>query len=195
MATRHLIVGSGPAGINAIETIRRIDADAQITLLGDEPAYARMLLPYYLEGAIEERAVMTGDAAWFAERGVTTRLGVRVAAVDSAKQRVTLDDGSHQGWDRLLLATGSRSARPPIDGLDEPGVQNLWTLADATGFLAAPHSHTAIVGAGFIAFTVLDALVLRSERVSLLEIAPQVPTEKTRAASDEDRGFRHHNSL
>jgi NAD(P)H-nitrite reductase large subunit len=64
--------------------------------------------------------------------------------------------------------------RPPIDGLDGPGIVNLWTLADANRFLAEPRPHTVIVGAGFIAFTILDAIAARSDRVTLLEIEDQV---------------------
>ena len=174
MATRHLIIGAGPAGINAIETLRAIDSDCEIALICDEPAYARMVLPYYLEGKIEERAVMTGDEAWFSERGVTTHLGVRVTAVDPGSNQVVLDDGARLGYDRLLVATGSRAARPPIDGLDGSGIVNLWTLADAKHFLAEPRPHTVIVGAGFIAFTILDAIAERSDRVTILEIEDRV---------------------
>ena len=174
MATRHLIIGAGPAGINAIETLRAIDSDCEIALVCDEPAYARMVLPYYLEGKIDERAVMTGGKEWFSECGVTAHLGVRVTAVDPASKCVTLDDASQLGYDRLLVATGSRAARPPIDGLDGPGVVNLWTLADANGFLSEPRPHTVIVGAGFIAFTILDAIAARSDRVTILEVEDRV---------------------
>ncbi|MEE2994754.1 MAG: hypothetical protein VX603_16450 [Gemmatimonadota bacterium] len=52
MAARHVIIGGGPGGINAIETIRGYDADASITLISDEPAYARMALPYYISKSI-----------------------------------------------------------------------------------------------------------------------------------------------
>jgi len=174
MATRHLIVGAGPAGINAIETLRAIDPDCEIALVCDEPAYARMVLPYYLEGKIDERAVMTGGDDWYSECGVDARLGVRVTAVDPAAKRVTLDDATELAYDRLLVATGSRAARPPIDGLDGAGVVNLWTLADANGFLAEPRPHTVIVGAGFIAFTILDAIAARSDRLTILEIEDRV---------------------
>jgi NAD(P)H-nitrite reductase large subunit len=174
MAMRHVIIGAGPAGINAIETLRAIDSDCEISLVCDEPAYSRMVLPYYLEGKIDERAVMTGSDEWFSEHGVTTHLGVRVKAVDPGKKMLSLDDGAQLAYDRLLISTGSRAARPPIDGLDGSGIVNLWTLADANEFLAEPRPHTVIVGAGFIAFTVLDAIAARSDRVTILEIEDRV---------------------
>jgi len=174
MATRHVIIGAGPAGINAIETLRAVDSECEIALVCDEPAYARMVLPYYLEGKIEERAVMTGNEEWFSEHGVTTHLGVRVKSVDPGSHQIVLDDGGRLDYDRLLVATGSRAARPPIDGLDGSGIVNLWTLDDANRFLAEPRTHTVIVGAGFIAFTILDAIAARSDRVTILEIEDRV---------------------
>ena len=62
--TRHLIIGGGPAAINAIETIREFDGgNSQITLVSDEPAYSRMVLPYYLADKIPQRQVFTADDA------------------------------------------------------------------------------------------------------------------------------------
>jgi NAD(P)H-nitrite reductase large subunit len=180
---KHVILGAGPAGINAIETLRAIDPDCEIALVCDEPAYARMVLPYYLEGKIDERAVMTGGDEWFSERGVTTHFGTRATGVDRSSNQVSLDNGSQLSFDRLLIATGSRAARPPIDGLDGPGIVNLWTLADANAFLAAPRPHTVIVGAGFIAFTILDAIAARSDRVTILEIEDRVLPNMLDAAS------------
>ena len=91
---RHLIVGGGPAGQSALQTIRALDRDAEISLVCDEPAYARMVLPYYLEGKIEERAVMTGDESWFKRLSVETRFGVEVSGLDGNAHRLTLSDGS-----------------------------------------------------------------------------------------------------
>ena len=183
MATRHVIVGAGPAGQNAIETLRALDGDAVISLVCDEPAYARMVLPYFVEGKITESAVMTGDDAWFDQLGVTRHFGRRVTGVDTGASRALLDDGSSLEYDRLLLATGSRAATPPIEGIDGPGIVNMWTLDDARSYLAAPHSETVIVGAGFIAFTMLDAIVAQSETVKFVELEGQILPHMLDAAS------------
>src|SRR5437868_6980487 len=64
--TRHLIIGGGPAAINAIETIRDVDQGTHpITLVSDEPAYARMVLPYYLAGQIPQEQVFIADDAFY----------------------------------------------------------------------------------------------------------------------------------
>jgi NAD(P)H-nitrite reductase large subunit len=126
---------------------------------------------------------MTGDERGFKELGVSSHLGARVRSVDAGARQVTLDDGSHLDYDRMLVATGSRAARPSIEGLDGSGVINLWTLGDVKTFLAEPRTHTVIVGAGFIAFTVLDAIITRSEQVTFLEIESQVLPNMLDAAS------------
>jgi len=183
MATRHVIVGAGPAGLAALETLRALDGDAQLTLVCDEPAYARMVLPYYVQGSIDERAVATGDPGWFEELGVETRFGARVARVEPGAHRLVLDDGATLEYDRLLVATGSRVRVPPIEGADAAGVIPMWTLDHANGYLAAPHGETVIVGAGFIAFTVLDAIAKRAERVRFVELEPQILPRMLDAAS------------
>jgi NAD(P)H-nitrite reductase large subunit len=158
----------------ALQTIRSLDAEAEIELVCDEAACARMVLPYYLLGNIEERAVLTADDDWFAEQRVKTHIGRRVARVDVGARTLALDDGAALSYDRLLIATGSRATRPPIEGADGEGVVNMWTLADANAYLGAAHGETVVVGAGFIAFTILDAIVARSERVSFVEVAPRI---------------------
>src|SRR5205807_10023643 len=66
LMTRHLIIGGGPAAINAIETIREFDnGSSTITLVSDESAYSRMVLPYYLADRIPRQQVFTGDDAYF----------------------------------------------------------------------------------------------------------------------------------
>ena len=60
--TKHVVLGAGPAGINAIETIRQFDHDGSITLVSNEPAYARMALPYFVAKEIPEAQLLTASA-------------------------------------------------------------------------------------------------------------------------------------
>ena len=174
MPKRHVIIGAGPAGMAALQTLRALDAEAEIVLVCDEPAYARMVIPYYLQGKIAEQAVFTADAAWLAEERIETYSGCRVTSVDTKAKRVALDDGTSLSYDNLLIATGSRASRPPIGGADGEGIVNMWTLDDANAYLGGATDETVIVGAGFIAFTILDAIVARSKKVSFVEIEPRI---------------------
>lgn len=174
MSKHCVIAGGGVAGQAAAETLRQLDSDAAITLVGSETPYSRMVLPYYMEGRIPEQAVFTGDDAWYGEQRIETRFGEGIAAVSPGERRVTLSTGDVLDYDALLLATGSGSVRAPIPGADGPGCLDLWTLDDARAFLSGPHGEVAIIGAGFIASTILDAVVSRSDQVHLLEIEDQI---------------------
>ena len=81
MATKHLIVGGGPAATNAVESIREFaDGAAEITLVCDEPAHSRMALPYWLAGNIPREHTHTGDDAYFEKLGVDLKIGSRVGS-------------------------------------------------------------------------------------------------------------------
>lgn len=176
MAKEHVIIGGGPAGMYAIETIREYDKDSPITLVCDEPAYSRMSLPYYIAGNIPEGHLMTGSLEYFQGMNVRTVLGTRANTVDSKGNRVTLDDGSQVSYDSLLIATGSGAQRLPIPGADQPNVINLWTLDDAKVALGKAKAGASVVfiGAGFIGFIILNAMAKVGCRLSVVEIENQI---------------------
>ena len=176
--TRHLIIGGGPAAINAIETIRDFDGASAITLVCDEPAYARMALPYYLAQRVPRGHMFTADDAYYDQLKVERQIGKRVQKVDPKAKQVTLDDSKTLAFDNLLIATGSSATIPPIPGADLPGVYPLWTLAHADAVLKAtantPKPEVVFVGAGFIGFIVLNAMYKRGWKLHVVEIAKQV---------------------
>ena len=176
MATEHVIIGGGPGGMNAIETIRGYDADASITLISDEPAYSRMALPYYISGNIPVEQVNTGDDDYFGRLGVKTRFGVSVSEVNPHASMLTLSDGSMVPFDNLLIATGSSAQKLNIPGADGDGVHNLWTVADAEKTVDALGSdaEVAFIGAGFIGFIILNAMHKRGARLKVIELEDQV---------------------
>ena len=176
MATKHVIVGGGPGGINAIETIRGYDGDALITLISDEPAYARMALPYYISGDIPEKQVLTGDDGYFERLGVTTKFGSRVTAINPGANTVTLDDGATVEYDNLLIATGSSAQKLNVPGADGDGVYNLWTVEDARNAAAALNGEVevAFIGAGFIGFIILNAMYKVDAKLHVIELENQV---------------------
>ena len=173
----HLIIGSGPAGLNAIETIRSLDGgSSRITLIGDEPAYSRMVLPYYIAGRIPSRQVFTGDDRYFKDLGTDTIFGKRAVFVDTKAGAVTLQDGQRIEYDDLLIATGGSAVRPVLPGADAPGVETLWTLADTESVLKrlTDKSRVVFLGAGFIGFIVLNAMAKRGCRIDVIEREPRL---------------------
>ncbi|MBI4081167.1 MAG: NAD(P)/FAD-dependent oxidoreductase [Candidatus Lambdaproteobacteria bacterium] len=171
---RHVIVGAGPAGVIAAETLRAADAQAEITLLGDEsPApYSRMAIPYYLADRIAEEGMLLRKEPGHFERLRIACLQQTVTAVDAKAKSVRLGDGRRLPYDRLLIATGSRPVAPPIPGLAGAGVHPCWSLADARAIhrLAAKGARVALIGGGFIGSIVMNALHARGVRLTVVEM-------------------------
>ena len=175
---KHVIIGAGPAGVVAAETLRRVDPSSQIVILGDEPEppYSRMALPYLLADNVGESGTYLrhGDAH-FEKLAIEVR-PVRVSGVDTANTRTIASSGAEIAYDRLLIATGAHPIKPPIAGIDSEGVENCWTLADARRILAGarPGSRVVLMGAGFIGCIVLEALAARGVDLVVVEMADRM---------------------
>jgi NADPH-dependent 2,4-dienoyl-CoA reductase/sulfur reductase-like enzyme len=128
-AMKHVILGAGPAGVIAAETIRKHAPYDTIVLVGDEaePPYSRMAIPYLLIGKVGESGThLRHDPAHFTQLRIDVRRA-RCTSVDGARRSVSLNDGSTLLFDTLLIATGSRPVSPPIPGIDSPDVHPCWT--------------------------------------------------------------------
>jgi NAD(P)H-nitrite reductase large subunit len=169
---KHVIIGAGPAGVTAAETLRKADPAAEITLLcGEgEPPYARMAIPYLLKGDIDESGTyIRKDAGHYAR----LRIGLvqaRAQSVDTTARVVEIGNGRSVPYDRLLVASGSRPSRERIPGIDLPGVRTCWTLADARAIVAAARPGTRIVqmGAGFVGCIIMEGLLSRGVDLTIL---------------------------
>jgi len=175
---KHIILGNGPAGVVAAETLRRAAPGDDILLVGNEaaPPYSRMAIPYLLEGNIDESGTyLRKSADHFEQLCIRQRRG-RAVAVNAEKRTVLFDDGHFEDYDRLLVATGSHPVRPPIPGIDLPEVQTCWTLDDARAIaqLAKPGSRVLQLGAGFIGCIIMEALVKRGVQLTVVEMGDRM---------------------
>ena len=175
---KHLILGAGPAGVIAAETIRKHAPHDEITLVGDEPEapYSRMAIPYLLIGNIGENGThLRHGAGHFEAQRITLKRG-RAVSLDTAARTVKLDSGEALPYDRLLIATGSSPATPPIPGIDGPGVRACWTLADARAIMAqaTPGARVLQMGAGFIGCIIMEALAARGVKLSVVEMGDRM---------------------
>ena len=100
---KYVIIGAGPAGINAAMMIRQADPGGEVTLFSGEQAlpYAKMVLPYLLAGVVEEKTLYLSIPA-----GVMLQTGRKIVRIDTKKQVVETGDGENVAYDRLLIATG-----------------------------------------------------------------------------------------
>ncbi len=152
---RIVIVGAGHAGGSAAAFLRQYGHTGPITLIGDEP-----LLPYqrpplskaWLKGEADADSLSLKPADWYAEAGVSLRLGGVVASINRNDQTVSLSSGEILPYGYLILATGARARMLPIPGADLDGVLALRTAADAERLKQAlgPGQRLAVVGGGYV---------------------------------------------
>ncbi|WP_338415950.1 FAD-dependent oxidoreductase [uncultured Sphaerotilus sp.] len=175
---KHVILGAGPAGIIAAETIRKHAPHDEILVIGDEPEapYSRMAIPYLLIGKVgEEGTHLRHGVDHYATLGITLRRA-RAKHVDVEGRAVDLDDGTTVVFDRLLITTGSSPATPPIPGIHGRGVHPCWTLKDARAImeLAQPGAKVLQMGAGFIGCIIMEALAMRGVELTVVEMGDRM---------------------
>ncbi|MGA9674458.1 MAG: FAD-dependent oxidoreductase [Mycobacterium sp.] len=173
-----VIVGGGLAGAKAAEALRDSSFDGQIILFAEEahlPYERPPLSKEYLAGKKTLGDFTVQNSDWYHEHNVDLRLGTRVSAVDATEHTVGLPDGTTVHYDKLLLATGSASKRPPIPGSDAAGVRYLRTYDDAEALnsVLAEGSSLAVVGAGWIGLEVAASARQRGVHVTVVESAKQ----------------------
>jgi NAD(P)H-nitrite reductase large subunit len=175
---KHIILGAGPAGVIAAETIRKHAPYDDILIIGDEPEapYSRMAIPYLLMGNVGESGThLRRDSAHFGNQRIAIRQA-RCMALDTARRTVTLSDGAILPFDTLLIATGSSPMSPPIPGIDSPDVHPCWTLADARAIQAKARTGQRVVqmGAGFIGCIIMEALASRGVQLTVVEMGDRM---------------------
>ena len=176
---KHVILGAGPAGVIAAETIRKHAPQDDILIVGDEPEapYSRMAIPYLLMGNVgEEGTHLRHSAGHFDKLGIVVKRGIRAQAIDTAKHMVALSDGSSVRYDRLLIATGSSPASPPIPGIHAAGVHPCWTLDDARAIAkrASQGARVLQMGAGFIGCIIMESLAARGVQLTVVEMGDRM---------------------
>lgn len=171
--TNHVILGAGPAGVTAAETLRKHNPDATITLISAEPEqpYSRMALPYLLAENIEESGTHLRQTEGHYDTLNIAYLQARCEKVDPQSRTLHLETGDHVAYDNLLIATGATPISPPIPGADHAVVHPCWTMEDTRWIQkrAAKGAPVVLVGAGFIGCIILEALHERGVDLTVIE--------------------------
>lgn len=182
----HIIIGAGPAGVTAAETLRKNDPNSDITMIGSEqePPYSRMAIPYYLIGNISEQGSYLRDTATHYSDLNIKILQDTVTKINNAAKTLYLKQGGSINYDKLLIATGSSPLSIPIPGMELELVNSCWTLEDARKIIAkaTSGSNTVLIGAGFIGSIILEALVQCGVNLNVVEtgnrMVPRMLDEK-----------------
>ncbi|MBI3738393.1 MAG: NAD(P)/FAD-dependent oxidoreductase [Chloroflexi bacterium] len=168
---KYVIIGTGVAGIAAIEAIRSVDANGEIIMIGDDPHgfYSRPGLAYYLTGEVPDKQLFPQMAEEFRKLHFHYIKG-HVTRILPAASRLDLKDASSMTYGRLLLAIGARATPLTVPGAELPGVVKLDHLDDARQILKyARRGKTAVVvGGGITALELTEGLVARGVKVHYL---------------------------
>jgi len=182
---RLIVIGNGMAGARAVEEI--IDRGGSelfaITMFGDEPHgnYNRISLSNVLAGSEDPTGIFLNPLEWYAQNAITLHAGVRVTKIDRYAKSVTADDGTTHYYDKLIIATGSRSYFPPIDGmLDDgkplTGIFGFRTIADTDAMLgwARQARRVAVIGGGLLGLEAARGLLERGLEVHVVHRADRL---------------------
>ena len=173
-AQTFVLIGAGLAGAKAVQALRAEGFAGRIVLVGEEiePPYERPPLSKgYLQGAAPREKAFVHPPEWYAEHEVQLRLGTRATALDTAGHTVTLDGYEELGYDKLLLATGSRVRTLEVSGAGLAGVRYLRTLPEADALVEEFQraGRVVVIGAGWIGLETAAAARARGAEVDVVE--------------------------
>ncbi|MCB2410270.1 NAD(P)/FAD-dependent oxidoreductase [Hymenobacter lucidus] len=168
---RLLIIGNGITGVTAALTVRRLQPEAQITLVSDESEqhYSRTALMYVYMGHMRQQDIRPYDD-WFWPENRLTLLHATATSLDTQARQVTLSNGQQLPYDKLLLATGSVSRLTGWPGRELRGVQGLYGLPDLARMEQDTHGikQAVVVGGGLIGVELAEMLHSRGIGVTVL---------------------------
>jgi len=176
---KYVIIGNSAAAIGCVEGIRQIDKDGKITIISNEPhhTYSRPLISYLLYGKTDEQRMKYRPDSFYADNNVETMLGRTVKKINTEHQKVILDDNTMVGYDRLMVATGSKPFIPPMDGLDKVKHKfTFMTLDDAHALQKKlkPSAKVLIVGAGLIGLKCAEGIADKVGSITVVDLADRI---------------------
>lgn len=187
MSHPYLIIGGDAAGMSAASKLKRELPDAEVIVLerSQHISYSACGIPYWIAGTVEsdrQLMILTPERAR-ERRGIDVRTGHEVVAINPAEQTVIvhrLETGERitQAYGALVIATGASAIRPPLPGIDLPGVFTLRSLGDGQRIFAHMAEHNPrralIIGGGYIGVEMAEALRDRNLDVTLVEMLPHL---------------------
>jgi NADPH-dependent 2,4-dienoyl-CoA reductase/sulfur reductase-like enzyme/rhodanese-related sulfurtransferase len=193
--TKVIIIGGVAGGASAAARARRLDENAEIVLLqsGPDVSFASCGMPYFIGGEITDRSTMAVQTpeSLHGRLNLDVRVNTRVTTIDTEGKKVTASNEKSgetydESYDHLILAVGAAPFKPPIPGIDRPGLFELRNLQDMDAIVAwldkkkqdvggdAGDLHCVVAGAGFVGLEMVEQLINHGTNVTLVEMMPQI---------------------
>ncbi|GAB7530034.1 FAD-dependent oxidoreductase [Pseudomonas sp. 3A(2025)] len=168
-----VMIGNGMAGVRTLEELLKLSDELyDITVFGAEPHpnYNRIMLSPVLAGEQGFDDIVLNDLNWYRDHNIHLFLGRRVVKIDRKRRVVIADDGTEAGYDRLLIATGSKPYILPVPGNDLEGVIGYRDIADTRQMIdtANTHRRAVIIGGGLLGLEAANGLALRGMQVTVV---------------------------
>jgi NAD(P)H-nitrite reductase large subunit len=176
---KYVIIGNSAAGIGAVEGIRQIDKQGEITVITNEPhhTYSRPLISYLLLGKVTEEKMKYRDSGFYTDNNCKLLANVTVTGIDAKAKQTVLSDNSRVPYDKLLVATGSSAFVPPFEGLDSVKDKFAFmSLDDARNIDKAlsENKRVLIIGAGLIGLKCAEGIAERVSHITVVDLAPRI---------------------
>lgn len=170
---RYVVLGASAAGVNGVRQLRKHCPDAEIVLVSkDDAVYSRCILHHYLGGMRTKEELCFAEPDFETRYRVDWRKGVGAAALKETEKKVVLTDGTELVYDRLLIATGSHTFFPPVEGLSEAkGVYGFHNLNEVEQIRTevAHAGQIAVMGAGLVGLDAAMGFLHMGKKVTLIE--------------------------
>jgi nitrite reductase (NADH) large subunit len=180
---QYLIIGNGVAGNGAAESIRHLDPEGKIAIFTREKQYFyyRPALIDYLAGEKQEKDITIHPTAWYERMWIDLYRGTEIAEVNSTQKWVVAKDGKRFPYDKILLACGAKSFRPPIKGAEAKGVFTLRTIEDTQAIRekALVCRRAVVLGGGVLGLEAGNSLRKLGLEVSVVEFFPRLLPRQT----------------
>jgi NAD(P)H-nitrite reductase large subunit len=191
---KYVIIGNSAAGISAVEAIRSVDKESEVTVLSKDSqcAYSPALTTYLMSGKIEEKFIYFREPKFYTDNKIDLKLGEAAKSIDPQKKTVTLDKGKKISYDKLLIAVGSKPVVPPVKGINQKGVFTLRCLDDAKNIskYVSKKKKVLIIGGGLVGLRAAYAMEQLGLAVTVVELAPQImPQNMDKTAAGIVSGF------
>lgn len=172
---RVVIIGNGAAGNSAAETLRCSDPDVEIIMAAAEnlPEYSACALPDYLSAGIKREKLFIKTRDEYDAMGISTMFGTEIRQIDAGRHMLLHDNGELV-YDRLILATGSRSFIPPVQGSVLEGNFMLKTVSDIDSIITHNPRRVLVVGSGNIGIEAAEAMHERGCEVTVIELMDRI---------------------
>ncbi len=171
---KYVIIGCSAGAVGAVEAIRELDTEGDIAVISEEPipAYSRPMIGKYLCGEVNLENMVFPSKNFWEKQKVQLFLGKKAVKLDLTRKEIELEDAEKIGFDKLLIATGSKPIIPNIEGVTKKGAYTFTRIADAEHIRETVHAIKAqkavVVGVGLIGITVTEALAKLGLKVTLI---------------------------